>query len=73
MPYIIRACEHAFRLPSETSTPITKAKLLEVLCVDNELLAGQPAIITSPLRLQEKQVNQFASNPSPLFWINVCK
>ena len=73
MPYIVHACVDAFRLSRETKTPITKAKLLEVLCVREELLVGQPTVVTSPLKLQEKQVNQFTANPSPLFWINMCE
>ena len=73
MPYIVHACVQAFRLSTETGTPITKATLLEALSVREELLVGQPTILTSPLKLQEKQVNQFTSNPSPLFWINMCE
>ena len=73
MPYIVHACIQAFTLSKKTKTPITKAKLLDTLCVADEVLVGQPAIITSVLKLRDQQVNQFSSNPSPLFWINVCK
>ena len=73
MPYIVHACLHAFSLSKETNTPITKAKLLDTLCVSDELLAGQPAIVTSALRLRDSQVNRYTSKSSALFWVNLCK
>ena len=73
VPYIVRACAHAFRRSIETEIPLTRSKLLETLCMEDELLIGQADIVTSPLRLRDKQVNQITSNPSTLFWINLCK
>ena len=73
MPYILHACVNAFNVARETKQRVVKSTLIETLTIVDERLAARPDVVTSPLKLLEKEVRQFTQHPLALFWIGVRK